>query len=125
MSTLGGVMPRYYYYDALYALDNVYHTDNEPAHDVRNLGGCRTLMCPVCGSEDADIWVTSQHIQQPITTGIEDDLEQVVIPMQGECGHKWQIVIGYLKGEAFICTRIDQDDPRTPDDEMLDDDDLD
>lgn len=53
------------------------------------------IACPVCGS-------TYQHsgeAQRVEGWGGRGDL--LVIPMEGECGHRWELCFGFHKGETF------------------------
>lgn len=53
------------------------------------------MACPVCGS-------TYQQTGKPQSVegwGGRGDL--LVIPMEGECGHRWELCFGFHKGETF------------------------
>lgn len=69
------------------------------------------LHCPVCGE-------VYQHMGQ-----VDDQLDRpeyaadwwgrggvILLHMQGECGHIWQLCIGYHKGNSFIFARWNADD---------------
>lgn len=63
------------------------------------------LKCPVCQTN-------YQHVGRPTTISGEDYAvpwggrgDLVVVPLQGECGHKWEICLGFHKGNTAIFAR--------------------
>lgn len=73
----------------------------------------KAVKCPCCGG-------TNNHVEPPyLVTG--DDYkcgwdgrgERIVVPFWGECSSKWQINVGFHKGESFIFVRIIEDCTRT------------
>jgi hypothetical protein len=69
----------------------------------------RKLLCPVCGG-------SYNHLAPPYLKdggdsgdakwGGRGDL--TVVPMEGECGSRWQVCVGFHKGESVIFTRVHQ-----------------
>jgi hypothetical protein len=70
----------------------------------------RALKCPVCGD-------TYQHIGKEVGPPQLMDGENayaadwwgkgdlIVIPVAGECGHKWEICFGFHKGDTAVFAR--------------------
>lgn len=64
------------------------------------------LKCPACGFENS-------HFENPETIDGKDGYaanwggrgDLIVIPMWSECGHKWEICIGFHKGYSGIFVR--------------------
>ena len=57
------------------------------------------LACPACGS-------TYQYTREPQSVsgrGGRGDL--LVVPMEGECGHRWEMCFGSHEGETFAFVR--------------------
>ena len=66
--------------------------------------GQRNLLCPICGC-------INTHIEAPYLKVGEswhgnDDL--AITPLWSECGSKWEVCIGFHKGEAPIFVRINK-----------------
>jgi DNA-directed RNA polymerase subunit M/transcription elongation factor TFIIS len=59
------------------------------AKDSRGLGDL--IKCPECGFDHSHI------IENEIRVSKED----ITIPFEGECGHVWNVCIGYDKGRNF------------------------
>ncbi len=66
----------------------------------------KRLLCPVCGDYN-------QHTGSPQMVS-EDDYQSgwggrgdvIIVPMQAECDHKWEICFGFHKGETFAFARV-------------------
>lgn len=73
------------------------------------------LKCPICGSTD-------QHARTPERSGNtvpygdkwggKGDL--LVIPVEGECSHVWEICLGFHKGETICFARTTGRVPSEP-----------
>lgn len=69
--------------------------------------GAKNLLCPVCG-------FNYNHIEPPYLTDGNDDYaagwggrgDLAVVPMWGECGSKWEVCIGFHKGQSPIFVRV-------------------
>jgi hypothetical protein len=65
----------------------------------------RRLECPVCGC-------VNSHLESPsLMTGDQNwggCGELAITPLDSECGCKWELCIGYHKGESLIFTRINK-----------------
>lgn len=69
--------------------------------------GARNLLCPICGH-------TYNHMEAPVVTGTQGDYAGdwhgrgalTVIPMWSECGSKWELCMGFHKGETCIFARV-------------------
>lgn len=69
--------------------------------------GARNLTCPVCGQ-------SYNHIEPPYLIDGADNYQAdwggrgdlAVIPVWGECGSKWEVCIGFHKGESAIFARL-------------------
>lgn len=69
--------------------------------------GQRHLCCPVCKSN-------YNHLKPPYIKDGGDSYEAkwngrgdlVVVPMRGECGSKWEVCIGFHKGNSSIFARL-------------------
>ena len=69
--------------------------------------GARNLLCPICGG-------TYNHMEPPYLKDGGDNYaagwggrgDLAVIPMWGECGSKWEVCIGFHKGESPIFVRV-------------------
>lgn len=67
----------------------------------------RHLKCPTCGSE-------YNHPEPPYLKDGNDSYDAnwhgrgdlVVIPFSGECGSRWQLCVGFHKGNAPIFVRV-------------------
>lgn len=65
------------------------------------------LSCPNCGSE-------FQHLGEPVTIAGNDNYEAkwggrgdlVAVPIEGECGSRWEICFGFHKGNTATFARI-------------------
>ncbi|HKP51605.1 MAG TPA: hypothetical protein VJ183_03030 [Chloroflexia bacterium] len=65
------------------------------------------LHCPVCGHE-------YNHPLDPIRIDGEDSYKAgwpgrgdlLLIPVEGECGHLWELCIGFHKGQTAIFVRV-------------------
>lgn len=77
--------------------------------DVDGLGDL--LKCPICGFE----WT---HLGVPVMLATDNGRAWggrgncLVIPVNGECGHSWNICIGYHKGQNFIFIEADRVETR-------------
>jgi very-short-patch-repair endonuclease len=68
------------------------------------------LVCPICG-------FNYQHFREPrVIPGLDaykapwdgrGDL--IIVPMQGECGHSWELCIGFHKGNSHIFGRAEKE----------------
>ncbi|MCD6293340.1 MAG: GIY-YIG nuclease family protein [Deltaproteobacteria bacterium] len=82
-------------------IKKIMHGDYSYWHD----GLTESIKCPECGSE-------YQHFGAPVIKTGNDNYEAgwpgrgdlLVIPISGECGSKWEICLGFHKGQtgAFI-----------------------
>lgn len=69
--------------------------------------GKRHLLCPVCKG-------TYNHIEAPEMQNGRDDYaanwegrgDLIVVPLWGECGSKWELCLGFHKGETSIFARV-------------------
>lgn len=69
----------------------------------------RILLCPVCGSE-------YNHIEPPYLKDGGDNYEAkwhgrgdlVVVPLWGECGSKWELCVGFHKGNSSVFVRLNK-----------------
>jgi hypothetical protein len=67
----------------------------------------RNLTCPECGD-------TYSHMEPPYLKDSEDNYnanwggrgDLAVVPVWGECGSKWEVCIGFHKGESAIFARL-------------------
>jgi len=66
------------------------------------------ICCPVCGFDYS-------HQAGEITILSSDNYrawagrgEVIVIPFEGECGHKWKLCIGYHKGQNYIFNEVEE-----------------
>jgi len=64
------------------------------------------IKCPACGFE-------FNHFRAPYVVKGNDNYEawrgrgsMVVIPFWGECGHEWELCIGFHKGQCFMFTNV-------------------
>ncbi len=63
------------------------------------------LLCPVCGH-------TYTHAAGPVEVPSHDEYgaawdgrgDAIAIPISGECGHNWALVLGQHKGETYLFT---------------------
>ena len=65
-------------------------------------GGMKLLTCPVCGHDYTH--VEPPHLNHNAQWGGEGEL--AVTPVWSECGSKWQVCIGFHKGQSAIFTRM-------------------
>lgn len=64
------------------------------------------LRCPVCT-------YNYQHANEPHRVA-EDDYQSgwsgrgdlLIVPIEGECGHKWEICFGFHKGQTILFARL-------------------
>ena len=66
------------------------------------------ICCPVCGCnyshQECEIEMhTSDNYKAWAGRG-----EVIVIPFEGECGHKWKLCIGYHKGKNYIFNEVEE-----------------
>lgn len=69
--------------------------------------GKRNLLCPVCEG-------TYNHIEKPSYQDGRDDYaahwdgrgDLIIIPLWGECGSKWELCVGFHKGESSVFARV-------------------
>jgi len=67
----------------------------------------KRLQCPLC----RDTYQHTGH-QQTILgndnyeAGWEGRGDLLVVPLEGECGHLWEICLGFHKGETFVFVRV-------------------
>lgn len=69
--------------------------------------GAKNTLCPVCGLQ-------YNHIEPPYLKDGDDNYlanwggkgDLAVVPLWGECGSKWEICIGFHKGESSIFARL-------------------
>jgi len=65
--------------------------------------GQRNLVCPKCGC-------TNTHVEAPYLVlgdgNWQGNGELAITPLRSECGSKWEICIGFHKGEAPIFVRV-------------------
>ena len=69
------------------------------------------IRCPQCGSE-------YQHFRHPILADGQDNYKAgwsgrgdlLIIPIEGECGHMWEICLGFHKGQLGIFARLRGED---------------
>ena len=67
------------------------------------------LVCPECGFE-------YQHFGRPEYTNGNDNHEAgwggrgdlIVVPIEGECGSKWEFCLGFHKGDTYLFQRLIQ-----------------
>lgn len=67
----------------------------------------KRLQCPLCRD-------TYQHTDTPQTIAGNDNYaagwegrgDLLMIPIEGECGHLWEICFGFHKGETFVFVRV-------------------
>jgi hypothetical protein len=67
----------------------------------------KRLRCPVCRD-------TYQHVQRPQVLDGNDNYEAgwsgrgdlIIVPVEGECMHRWQLCLGFHKGETFCFVRV-------------------
>ncbi|RCW63977.1 hypothetical protein DET61_11618 [Marinobacter nauticus] len=67
----------------------------------------RNLKCPTCGGE-------FNHPEPPYLKDGNDAYEAnwggrgdlIVVPMWGECGSRWQLCVGFHKGNAPVFARV-------------------
>lgn len=87
-------------------------TDILPSIDSNDAGwneDVRKLLCPACSG-------SYNHMESPFLKDGGDNYDAkwggrgdlTVLPMWGECGSKWEICIGFHKGESVIFTRVSQ-----------------
>lgn len=65
------------------------------------------IKCPICLGQ-------YQHVESPHFVSGNDDYDAdwggrgdlVVIPFWGECGHQWELCIGFHKGNSYIFARV-------------------
>jgi hypothetical protein len=74
----------------------------------RNRPAFKRLVCPVCRN-------TNQHTGEPQTVSIGDYEagwggrgSLLVVPVEGECGHLWEMCFGFHKRETFAFVRTPQ-----------------
>lgn len=87
-----------------YAIDKVLLTENESGWGGEPF---RDLKCPVCGQN-------YQHAGTPGTYLSDDNYradwsgrgDLIVIPIHGECGHSWEMCLGFHKGNTTIFARV-------------------
>lgn len=66
------------------------------------------IVCPVCGFD-------YHHPTQPITIGSNDNYragwwgrgDLTIIPFWGECGHIWELCVGFHKGYSYLFLRTE------------------
>ena len=69
------------------------------------------LACPVCLGDSGEF----QHAGEPRVIPGNDSYEAgwpgrgdlIVIPFSGECGHDWELCVGFHKGNNSIFARFD------------------
>jgi hypothetical protein len=66
----------------------------EPEHFEDAPGPAFHLHCPVCGQ-------AGQTTGQP-----SDDGSSVVIPMEGDCRHRWELVVSTRGGQTSVYARV-------------------
>ena len=80
-----------------------------------------TFLCPVC------FYDYVHHEAATVVVAGKDDYKASVhcrgsvicIPMNGECGHRWSLLIGFHKGQTtFWCERL-ADLPENPEDHPI------
>lgn len=76
-------------------------------HDAGWSDGKRNLLCPVCRG-------TYNRIEAPEMQNGRDDYaanwdgrgDLIIVPLSGECGSKWELCLGFHKGETAIFARV-------------------
>lgn len=77
------------------------------------------ITCPYCGYD-------YNHPMEPNIINGEDDYKAdwggrgdlIVIPFMGECGHNWELCIGFHKGQAFAFARMNWKDTESPSEQV-------
>ncbi|SOD42389.1 hypothetical protein SAMN06298226_2728 [Nitrosovibrio sp. Nv4] len=84
-----------------------------PCIDINDAGwggsDVRKLLCPVCSGSYNHMepsYLKDGGDNYDAKWGGRGDL--TVVPMWGECGSKWEVCIGFHKGESFMFTRVSQ-----------------
>lgn len=63
------------------------------------------IICPVCGFDYGHVGEI-QILQSDHYKAWEGRGHCIVIPIEGECGHVWNICIGFHKGQNFMFVDI-------------------
>jgi hypothetical protein len=75
-----------------------------PLQDVLRISTDATkLACPVCQS-------TYQCTETPVEASVDDPWsgrgDLLIVPIRGECKHRWEICFGFHKGETECFARL-------------------
>lgn len=65
------------------------------------------LLCPICRNN-------YQHMERPESQNSRDSYganwegrgDLIIVPMSGECGSKWELCLGFHKGDTVIFSRV-------------------
>lgn len=90
--------------------DSMRNQDILPLIEKESAGwnfGARNLLCPVCGD-------SYNHVEPPYLKDAGDNYDAnwggrgdlAIIPIWGECGSRWEVCVGFHKGESSIFVRI-------------------
>jgi hypothetical protein len=70
------------------------------------------IQCPICGED-------YHHPGTPLEEDSQDAYKAgwsgrgslTAIPMEGECGHTWDLCVGFHKGNCYLFARAEQAQP--------------
>ena len=66
------------------------------------------LRCPICADTYQHVTSSWQHIagRDNYEAGWGGRGDLVILPLWGECGHRWELCLGAHKGETFVFIRV-------------------
>ena len=71
------------------------------------------LVCPECGFNYTHILDVTVHPGNDDYTPGPNRGGQHILWLQGECGHEWQLVFGFHKGNTYVMSRLTPEMPRS------------
>ena len=98
---------------ALLELDHALEHDSligvEPQYAVQ-------FRCPICADTYQHVTSSWQHIpgRDNYEAGWGGRGDLVMLPLWGECGHRWELCLGTHKGETFVFIRVPCQDQAEP-----------
>lgn len=76
----------------------------------RQISSTQIIVCPVCGFDYNHLrppqslsgWESSENVSAPPAYCWSGRGDGLVVPIEGECGHRWAICLGFHKGQSFM-----------------------